>query len=72
MIDAKTLEIAVRIKVGQYPERIAFGPTADRAYVANWFSGTVSVLDLVHRTEVNQIKVGSGPGYLAVFQAISH
>lgn len=41
MIDAKTLEITARIKVGQYREGIAFGSAADRAYVANWFSDTV-------------------------------
>lgn len=64
MINAKTLEIIARIRVGQYPEGIAFGATADEAYVANWFSDTVSVLDLVHKTESGQIKVGSGPRYL--------
>ena len=68
LVDAKTLKTAGTIAVGRYPEGII--ATADgRAYVANWFSGDVSVLDLAQRREIKRIKIGDGPRYLAAIPA---
>jgi YVTN family beta-propeller protein len=39
---------------------------ADRAYVANYLSGDLSVIDLASRSEIDRIGVGSGPADVAV------
>ena len=59
VIDAARLEIVATVAVGPYPEGIAVaGP---RAYVANWFSDDVSVIDLATWRETARIKVAEGP-----------
>lgn len=62
-LDAKTLKIVAAVPVGRYPEGVVVA--GGRAYVANWFSADVSVIDLAQRREVTRIKVGEGPRYLA-------
>ena len=60
LIDAKTLKVIGTIPVGRYPEGVI--ATSDtRAFVANWFSGDLSVIDLAARREISRIKVGDGP-----------
>jgi YVTN family beta-propeller protein len=49
------------IAVGQEPRCVAVHPTDRVAYVTNGISGTVSVIDLVRRREVQQIQVGTEP-----------
>ena len=46
-------------------EGVLAGPSG-LAYVANWFSGDVSVVDLAQRREIFRIKVGEGPRSFAL------
>ncbi|MRI54188.1 YncE family protein [Methylobacterium sp. DB1607] len=64
VLDAGTLEIAATIGVGRYPEGIVI--EGGRAYVANWFSDSVSVLDLATLKEITRLPVAEGPRSLAV------
>ncbi len=64
---------ATPIKVGKYPVAVAVsGPTEDypdapnRAYVANYYDNTVSVIDTNTNTVITTISVGSSPRALAV------
>lgn len=54
------------IKVGSYPEGVAIGGDGTRAYVANWFSDDVSVIDLETLKEIRRIKSPAGPRAIAV------
>lgn len=56
---------AATIRVGDYPEGIAIGADGTRAYVANWFSSDVSVIDLESLKEIHRIKSPSGPRAVA-------
>ncbi|OCC05477.1 hypothetical protein BA190_08675 [Labrys sp. WJW] len=67
IIDARTRIVLGRVQVGRYPEGV-FAGTTGKAYVANWFSGDVSVIELAGRRELTRIKVGDGPRY---FSAVS-
>ncbi len=64
VLDAGTLTIAATVGVGRYPEGIVI--EGGRAYVANWFSDSVSVLDLATLKEVDRLSVAEGPRSLAV------
>lgn len=57
------------IKVGDYPEGIAIGRRGARAYVANWFSDDVSVVDLETLKEIRRIQSPAGPRAIAVRSA---
>jgi len=65
VVDTQTLAIKTTIKVGRYPEGIALaraaGHAEEKAYVMNWMSGDVSVIDLHEETSVARIKTGGGP-----------
>ncbi|KQP29691.1 hypothetical protein ASF49_16185 [Methylobacterium sp. Leaf104] len=52
------------VPVGRYPEGVAV--TAQQAYVANWFSDSVSVIDLASLRETARIAVPEGPRSLAI------
>ncbi|MBB2962106.1 YncE family protein [Methylobacterium sp. R2-1] len=67
VLDAGTLAIAATVGVGRYPEGIVIED--GRAYVANWFSDSVSVLDLATLKEVARLPVAEGPRSLAVAAA---
>lgn len=62
-------EPLAKIKVGSYPEGVAIGSEGTRAYVANWFSDDVSVIDLETMTELRRIKSGAGTRAVAVRKA---
>ncbi len=49
------------IKVGSYPEGIAVTRDGRKAYVANWFSDTVSVIDIETAKEIRRIRCAAGP-----------
>ncbi|HHY49769.1 MAG TPA: YncE family protein [Alphaproteobacteria bacterium] len=49
------------IKVGDYPEGVIIGADGMRAYVANWFSDDVAVLDLDTLKVIRRIKCPGGP-----------
>jgi len=65
IVDTDTLAIKTTIKVGRYPEGIALARAIDqaeeKAYVMNWMSGDVSVINLHDETSVARIKTGGGP-----------
>ncbi len=63
VLDA-TLAPVTKIPVGRYPEGVVVSGTT--AYVANWFSDSVSVIDLPTLTETARLPVGEGPRGLAV------
>ncbi|MDR7036618.1 YVTN family beta-propeller protein [Methylobacterium sp. BE186] len=48
-----------RIPVGRYPEGVAVA--GDRAYVANWYSNDVSIIDLAGLREIERRPVPDGP-----------
>src|SRR5262249_1269507 len=57
-------DVAVKVAeigVGQEPRCVAVHPSDRVAYVTNGISGTVSVVDLLQRREVQQIRVGTEP-----------
>ena len=64
VIDADTLAVTATVTVGPYPEGVAI--LGGFAYVANWFSDDVSVVDLATLHEVRRIPVAEGPRSLAV------
>jgi YVTN family beta-propeller protein len=64
VIDATTLAIAATIPVGRYPEGVAV--LGGFAYVANWFSDDVSVIDLATLKETRRLPVAEGPRTFAV------
>ncbi|WBT37186.1 YVTN family beta-propeller repeat protein [Hyphomicrobium sp. DMF-1] len=49
------------VRVGGYPEGVAIDASGHFAYVANWFSDDVSVLDLASLKEIRRIKCPGGP-----------
>ena len=63
VLDAALSPVAT-IPVGRYPEGVAV--SHDRAYVANWFSDSVSVVDLATLAETGRLPVGEGPRGLAI------
>ena len=54
------------VTVGIQPEGIAFDPTNGYLYVANFGSGTVSVIDGSTNTVVTTVTVGNGPVWSAI------
>ncbi|AHB49336.1 protein MxaE [Hyphomicrobium nitrativorans NL23] len=65
-IFAETDTALATVKVGSYPEGVAIGENGKRAYVANWFSDNVSVIDLESMKEVQRIKTPAGPRAVVV------
>ncbi|HEV3255963.1 MAG TPA: beta-propeller fold lactonase family protein, partial [Gemmataceae bacterium] len=59
---AKVAEVAV----GTEPASVAIHPNSRSAYVANAFTGSVSVVDLLRVRVVNTIRVGAEPRALAL------
>jgi YVTN family beta-propeller protein len=59
VLDAGDLTVRERVAVGRYSEGIAVA--GSRAYVANWFSADVSVIDLATLRETGRLPVAEGP-----------
>lgn len=59
VIDPATLIVSRVIRVGRFPEGLA--ADSGVAYVANWFSGDVSVVELSRAAQVALVKVCEGP-----------
>ena len=51
----------VRVKVGQRPAAVVVDPAGERAYVANMFSDSVSVVDVATRTVKAEVSLGPQP-----------
>ena len=61
-VDLKTNTIVNSIFVGAIPRGIALTPDSKRAYVTNYGSNLVQVIDLASETNLNTpITVGSNP-----------
>ena len=57
-------------EVGSYPEGVAITSDSRKAYVANWFSDDISVIDLVAAKEIGRIKCAPGPRAISARQII--
>ncbi|MBI5603818.1 MAG: beta-propeller fold lactonase family protein, partial [Deltaproteobacteria bacterium] len=67
VIDTATNSLVATVNVGDQPEGIAVTPEGSRAYVANYGSGTVSVINmLTNPPAVTTILVGGHPHGLAI------
>ena len=62
----KARAVVATVKVGRYPEGITILPDQSKAYVANWFSGYVSVIDIASAREIKRIACGAGPRAMAL------
>jgi YVTN family beta-propeller protein len=62
-VDLKTRTVVGSARVGLYPEGVICD--GERAYVANWGSDDVSIIDIATRRETGRVKVGAGPRGLA-------
>ncbi|MBH0237886.1 YncE family protein [Methylobrevis albus] len=67
-VDPGTLETGAAFKVGDYPEGIAALPDGRTVAVANWFSDSVSLVD-ISTGAVRAVEVAAGPRALAVVAA---
>jgi len=63
VINGVTNEVIANITVGAGPEGIAYDPSNGYIYVANFCSGTVSVIN--GTTVIANITVGAGPEGIA-------
>lgn len=63
-LDADDGALRATVPVGRYPEGVVI--TGHQAYVANWFSDSVSVIDLRSLRETARIAVPDGPRSLAI------
>ena len=54
---------------GRYPEGVVIAPDGNKAYVANWASGDISVLNGETGQELRRIKASSGARALAIVPA---
>ena len=69
VIDADTLEVIRTIEVGRYPEAVL--AIDGKGYVANWFSGDLSILDLATGRRIATLRLGEGPRSMAFTDATS-
>ncbi|HEY0146712.1 MAG TPA: hypothetical protein VGB93_11315, partial [Methylovirgula sp.] len=60
------LKTLTEIKVGRYPEDVVASADGTTAYVTDWFSDAISIVDLAHGKETRQIAVAAGPRDLVV------
>lgn len=65
-LDPQTGAERRRWKVEAAPYQVELAPDGRRAYVSNWSSDTLSVLDLVGSEPVRNLKVGKNPTGIAV------
>lgn len=69
VFDAASYAVLTTIMVGEYPEGIAATADETRVLVANWFSDTVSVIDVQTLTVVQDIDMPEGPRAFGAFIA---
>ncbi len=65
IVDPKSLEVIVKIPVGDDPHEVVASTDGTRAYVSNYGSGTLhtlAVVDLVHQTALPPIELGALTG----------
>ncbi|WP_329559406.1 hypothetical protein OG711_14350 [Streptomyces uncialis] len=66
MIDTGTRTITATVPVGNGSQSVALTPDDSRAYTANAYAGTVSVIDTGTNTVTATVTVGQGPVAIAV------
>ena len=67
MVDTRTLKVIAEIKTGAAPTSIAASPDWRRLYVANMYSGNVSVIDTnALQTVATTPVIGDTPRGIAV------
>ena len=66
-IDADTLDVIQKIEVGRYPEAVL--GIDGIGYVANWFSGDLSIFDLATGRRIATLGLGEGPRSMAFIDA---
>jgi YVTN family beta-propeller protein len=59
--DAKTLEITKTIRTDKMPESVVLSNDQQNAYVTNWFSNSLSVIDLQQAKQIQSIPLKDGP-----------
>ena len=57
VIDTNTDSVVNTIQVGTFPDSIAFNPSGSEAYVTNYYSGTVSVINTTENKVVGDIRI---------------
>jgi uncharacterized repeat protein (TIGR01451 family) len=70
-IDASTGSVSATIPVGDDPNAVAVSANGQRAYVANFGSGTVSVVDTTHNAVTDTISMpstGTGDGLVQPYE----
>jgi YVTN family beta-propeller protein len=65
VLSAQTLQILNSVVVGHDPWGVAYNPTTDKIYVAN-FSGSVTVLNASTLGSIHSIPVGGFPTYVKI------
>jgi len=66
LVDPNTNTIVSSIPAGPVPRGIAFTPDGSRAYVADFFSNTVAVIDVLGRSLTGFVTVGNSPWNVAI------
>ena len=69
VVDTASLVATYRAKVGRYPESIVMLPDGSKAYVVNWMSGDISVLNGETGRELKRLEAGEGVRGLAIVPA---
>ena len=68
ILDVASRSVVATIKVGSFPSAVAFSSDGSRAYIANQYTGTVSVIDTLAKVVVNTFTAASGSSGLGVTQ----
>jgi len=55
-----------KISVGRFPEGVTIDPILHQAYVSNWFSGDISIIDLKALKQTKLLKTGCSPRALVL------
>jgi len=66
VLDGQTLEIQARVGVGQHPHSVMVGSDKRYAYVSNWGSRSVSIIDVTANKRVRDVTVGVRPNDMAL------
>jgi YVTN family beta-propeller protein len=66
VLDGQTLEIIAKVGVGQHPHSVMVGSDKRYAYVSNWGSRSVSIVDTTSNHRVRDITVGVRPNDMAL------
>jgi YVTN family beta-propeller protein len=63
---ASNLDVLANVTVGSLPFGVAVNPTRNKAYVANWSSGEVTILNATTRAVLDTLPIGSYPTFVKI------